>query len=117
MTPKVPPTVALGHLHMPAVSVREQAALIVNLLRFQRSTTFRSLTSDAGSTLVVVARFLALLELYREGVVVFDQLSPLGELTVRWTGADDGDVSVETDFDEPDVGGASQAAGEDGPRE
>jgi segregation and condensation protein A len=117
MTPKPVPTVALEHLHAPPVSVREQAAVIVNLLRFSRSTTFRSLTADAGSTLVVVARFLALLELYREGAVTFDQLAPLGELTVRWTGADSGEVEVDTDYDEPAVAGAPAAAGEDGPRE
>jgi segregation and condensation protein A len=117
LTPKPVPTVTLDHLHAPPVSVREQAALIVNVLRYSRSTTFRSLTSDAGSALVVVARFLALLELYREGAVTFDQLSPLGELTVRWTGADDGEVTVDTDYDEPTVGEEQPAPGEDGPRE
>jgi segregation and condensation protein A len=117
LTPKPVPTVTLDHLHAPPVSVREQAALIVNVLRFQRSTTFRALASDAASPLVVVARFLALLELYREGAIVFDQVTPLGELTVRWTGADEGDVTVETDYDEPAVAEAPAAEGEDGPRE
>ncbi len=102
LAPKVEPTVGLAHLHAPPVSVREQAAVIVDVLRRQRSATFRSLTSDAGSTLVVVARFLALLELFRDGSVGFDQVSPLGELTVRWTGQDDGDVTVSDEFDEFD---------------
>jgi segregation and condensation protein A len=100
LTPKVAPTVGLAHLHAPAVSVREQAAIIVDTLRRQRSATFRSLTADAGDTLVVVARFLALLELFRDGSVGFDQVTPLGELTIRWTGSDDGDVEVSDEFDE-----------------
>jgi segregation and condensation protein A len=88
-----PPGVDISHLHAPAVSVREQAAVLVERLRRTGSGTFRSLTRDAESTLVVVVRFLALLELFREGVVAFDQVSPLGDLTVRWTGSDDVDVS------------------------
>jgi segregation and condensation protein A len=102
LAPREAPTVGLGHLHAPAVSVREQAAVLVGRLRRQRSTTFRALTADADGTLVVVARFLALLELFRDGSVTFDQATPLGELTVRWTGPDDGDVDVSDEFDEAD---------------
>ena len=97
MTPKVPPTVALGHLHMPAVSVREQAALIVDRLRRVQSASFRALVSDADGPPVVIARFLALLELFRDGAVGFDQVEALSELTVRWTGAEDTEL---TEFDE-----------------
>src|SRR5215218_493297 len=103
LAPRQAPTVGLGHLHAPAVSVREQAAVLVGLLRRQRSTTFRALTADADDTIVVVARFLALLELFRDGSVTFDQVTPLGELTVRWTGSDSGEVDVSDEFDEPDV--------------
>src|SRR4051794_39631017 len=99
LTPKVAPTVGLDHLHAPAVSVREQAALIVDRLRRVRAASFRTLIADADSTVVVVARFLALLELFRESAVIFDQITPLGELTIRWTGADEGDVVVEDEFD------------------
>jgi segregation and condensation protein A len=103
LTPRQEPTVGLGHLHAPAVSVREQAAVLVGQLRRQRTTTFRALTADADGTLVVVARFLALLELFRDGSVAFEQVTPLGELTVRWTGADVGDVEVSDEFDESDA--------------
>jgi segregation and condensation protein A len=99
MTPKAVPTIGLDHLHAAAVSVREQAALLVDRLRRSRSASFRTLVADAGATVVVVARFLALLELFREGAVSFDQVTPLGELTIRWTGADDGDVSVDDEFE------------------
>jgi segregation and condensation protein A len=99
MLPKPVPTVGLEHLHSAAVSVREQAALIVDRLRRTRSASFRVLIADADAVNVVVARFLALLELFREGAVAFDQAAPLGELTVRWTGNDDSDVAVVDEFD------------------
>ena len=97
------PGVDLSHLHNPAISVREQAALIVDRLRRGRALSFRTLTDDADGRGVVVARFLALLELFREGVVTFDQASPLGELNVRWTGADDGEIAVEDDYEDGPV--------------
>ncbi len=103
MTPKVVPTIGLEHLHAPTVSVREQAGLIVARLRQLRTCSFRSLVADADSTLVIVARFLALLELFRESAIAFDQAEALGALTVRWTGQDDGEIGVSDEFDENDV--------------
>ena len=100
LTPKVPPTVGLDHLHVPQVSVREQASLMVDRLRRDRTATFRDLVADADETLVIVARFLALLELFKEDAIAFDQPEALGSLTVRWTGADAGDVDVSEEFDE-----------------
>ncbi len=101
ITPKAPPTVGLTHLHAPAVSVREQATVIGARLRRERVASFRSLVADADNTLVVVARFLALLELFRESAIGFEQAEALGELTVRWTGPEDGDIEVTDEFDEP----------------
>ena len=86
MAPKEAPTVGLAHLHAPAVSVREQAALIGARLRRDAGGVVPQLVADADSTLVVVARFLALLELFREAAITFEQAEALGELTVRWTG-------------------------------
>ena len=100
ITPRLVPTVGLEHLHAPAVNVREQAALIVKRLRESRSCSFRSLVADADSTLVIVARFLALLELFHESVITFDQSEALEELVVRWTGEDDGEIGVSDEFDE-----------------
>ncbi len=89
------------HIHAPAVSVREQAAIVVDRLRRSGTLTFRSLVRDSPDTLTTVARFLSLLELFREGAVAFDQMTPLGELTVRWTGDDDteADDLVTDEFD------------------
>jgi segregation and condensation protein A len=98
ITPKPPATVGLEHLHAPVVSVRDQATLLVGRLRRSGSASFRSLVADAGATGVVVARFLAVLELFREGAVAFDQASALGELTVRWTGSDEGEVVLAEEF-------------------
>lgn len=100
MTPRPPPTVGLTHLHAPQVSVREQAGLVVQRLRTTGTASFRDLVADADSTLVIVARFLALLELFRESLLTLDQQDPLGELTVRWTGSASGDVEVSDEFDE-----------------
>ena len=99
LTPKEEEQVGTGHLHVPKVSVREQAAIIVQRLRRARTSTFRALVSDADSLLVIVGRFLALLELYREHVVLFDQVAPLGDLTIRWVGEDEGEIDVTDEFD------------------
>jgi segregation and condensation protein A len=83
--PKEIPTVGLDHLHAPLVSIREQAAHVVAMLRRGDALTFRQLVLGAQQKGVVVARFLAILELYRAAAVSFEQLEPLGELTIRWS--------------------------------
>jgi segregation and condensation protein A len=110
--------VSVLHLHTPRVSVREQAEVLVERLRRMQAATFRTLTADCDSPLTVVARFLALLELYRESAVAFEQVEPLGELHVRWTGTAEGALRVtdEFDTDEPVAGSSpsddSDQAGE-----
>ena len=99
--PKPIEELSLAHLHAPAVTVREQALVVVDRLRVQRSTSFRSLVADSPDTVTTVCRFLALLELFREGAVAFDQVTPLGELTIRWTGSDSGEIEVGDEFDLP----------------
>jgi segregation and condensation protein A len=88
-TPKPTPVVSIDHIHLVRVSVREHAQYLRDRLRSARASSFRTLCADCQSTLEIVARFLALLELYREGLVGFEQVTPLGELTVRWTGGED----------------------------
>jgi segregation and condensation protein A len=104
LTPKSPPVVAIEHLHMALVSVSEQSKLVVEALRHSKTMSFRSLCHDADSTMVVVARFLALLDLYRQGNLRFNQVIALGELQISWTGSDEGDVEVTDEFDIPVVG-------------
>ncbi|MFH8612449.1 segregation and condensation protein A [Streptomyces sp. NPDC018029] len=97
MQPRAKPQVYVEHIHAPLVSVQEQAGLVVARLREHGETSFRVLVVDAGDTLTVVARFLALLELYREKAVALDQEDPLGELMVRWTGGDGAEEPTVTD--------------------
>jgi segregation and condensation protein A len=101
LTPKTAPTLSTAHLHLAMVSVAAEATLVIAQLRRQKTSTFRSLVADATSTLVVVARFLALLELYREGQIRFEQVVALGELQVTWTGSESGEVKVSDEFDQP----------------
>ncbi|MER7156435.1 segregation and condensation protein A [Streptomyces lydicus] len=99
MQPKARPQVYVDHIHAPLVSVREQAGVVMARLREAGETTFQELVADAADTLTVVARFLALLELYRERVVDLDQAEALGALTVRWTGAEGAAPGVTDEFD------------------
>ena len=103
LTPKAPALVSVEHLHMPLVSVAEESKGVVEALRKAKTLSFRSLIADAGSTLVVVARFLSLLDLYRQGVLRFDQVAALGELQISWVGSDSGEVEVTDEFDIPVV--------------
>jgi segregation and condensation protein A len=100
MVPKPIPVVMTDHLYTPHVSVREQMTILRDRLRRTGAATFRALVSDCTMTAEVVARFLGLLELYRDGWVAFDQAAALTELRVRWTGRDDdADLPLDTDED------------------
>ncbi|AEW93337.1 MULTISPECIES: segregation and condensation protein A [Streptomycetaceae] len=112
MQPRPRPQVYVDHIHAPLVSVREQAAILVAAVRERGKATFADLVADAPDTLTVVARFLALLELYREKAVALDQEQALGPLTVRWTGGTGPDTAalIGDEFD------GSPPAGQDGPR-
>jgi segregation and condensation protein A len=100
LEPRPEPVLGLAHLHASRVSVREQAAAMVERLRHTSTMSFRALVADSPDTLTTVARFLALLELFREGALAFDQVTPLGELNIRWTGSDDGNFEVADEYDE-----------------
>jgi len=101
LTPKAPPVVALEHLHSALVSVSEESKIVVDALRKGRTLSFRSLIAEADSTLVVVARFLALLDLYRQGALRFEQVVALGDLQISWIGSDEGEILASTEFDIP----------------
>lgn len=102
MTPKEIPRVGLDHLHAPLVSIREQAAIVVTLLRDAGSLSFRELIAGVSQPGVVVARFLSVLELYRHAALSFEQLEPLGELTLRWSAqrwSDENLATLGADYD------------------
>ncbi|MFS0854418.1 segregation and condensation protein A [Microbacterium sp. 179-I 3D4 NHS] len=100
--PKEIPHVGLDHLHAPLVSIREQAAIVVTLLRGTESLSFRELVAGVSEPGIVVARFISVLELYRHAALSFEQLEPLGELTLRWatdTWSDETLASLGADYD------------------
>jgi segregation and condensation protein A len=100
--PREIPTVGLDHLHAPLVSIREQAAHVVAMLRGTGPVTFRQLIAGADQRGVVIARFLAVLELYRHAAITFEQVEPLGELTLTWSAqhwSDDSLASLGADYD------------------
>ena len=101
LTPKTAPTFSIEHIHRPLVSVAEEATRVVEHLRRSGRATFRALIEGAESTLVIIARFLSLLELYREGVVRFEQMVSLGELQITWVGTATGEIAVSDEFDQP----------------
>ena len=101
LTPKTAPLVALEHLHSALVSVAEESKLVVDALRKSKVLSFRNLIQGADSTLVVVARFLALLDLYRQGALRFEQVMALGELQISWIGSEEGEILITDEFDIP----------------
>ncbi|MDR0782903.1 MAG: segregation/condensation protein A [Propionibacteriaceae bacterium] len=103
MTPQAQIEVSIEHIYIPTISVGEQANLLADRLQRAPAATFRTLIADAESTAVVVARFLAILELYRVDMVAFEQLDPLSDLVIRWIGASTEmvDIADEYDQDEP----------------
>lgn len=113
LAPKVVPTVGIGHIHAPAISVAEQGQIVATRLAREGSATFRALISDVQEINVIVARFLCLLELFRQGKVALEQAAALGDLHVRWTGDDvePDAVQIESEFDEEDKELAPSAAG------
>ena len=100
--PREIPVVGLDHLHAPLVSIREQAAHVVALLKGGEPVNFRALIAGTDVKGVIVARFLAVLELYRHSAISFEQIEPLGELTLRWTAThwtDDQLANLGADYD------------------
>ena len=94
LAPKPPPKVSTEHIHSPKISVRDQAKIVAAKLIALKRASFRQLTADAQDSYEIVASFLALLELYREDVVAFEQLAPLGDLYITWTGNTDSVMEI-----------------------
>jgi segregation and condensation protein A len=101
LVPKRAPIFSIDHIHRPLISVADEANRVVAMLRQRGSATFRSLVADADNTLVVIARFLAILELYKDSLIRFEQIVALGELHITWTGSAEGEIKVSDEFDKP----------------
>lgn len=79
------PTIGLSHLHDPLVSVESQIDVLAVKLAGGRSVSFRELCADAPTAATVVARFLAVLDLLRNGRIAISQEQALSKLEVAWT--------------------------------
>src|SRR5579863_1257411 len=91
LAPRPLPKVSTEHIHAPVINLKEHARMIAARLAQLGRASFRQLTAGAQGGYEIVATFLALLDLYREDVVAFDQIAPLGDLFVTWTGNGDTD--------------------------
>lgn len=100
MRPRIPPTVAIEHIHAPAVSVRDQVAAMTTQLSAVGSVSFEGLTADCPDLAHVIARFLGLLQLYTERAVEFEQMGPLSELVITWIESEDRVIAVSGEFDD-----------------
>jgi segregation and condensation protein A len=103
LTPRTDPTLSVQHLHLPLVSVAEQALEIAALLKERKVLTFRGLTEGETNRFVLIARFLGLIELYREGAVRFQQVVSFGELSVEWIAPEDRILIISDEFDRAPV--------------
>lgn len=101
--PKAPPVVSVEHIHRPLVNVAEQSKFVIAALRLAKHLSFRALVHDAEEPMVVVARFLALLDLYRTGSLRFEQLEAFTDLQISWVGSESGEITVSEEFDMPVV--------------
>lgn len=97
--PKAPPVVSVEHIHRPLVNVAEQTKFVVAALRLAKHLSFRALVHDADEPMVVVARFLALLDLYRSGSLRFEQLEAFTDLQISWVGSESGEIAISNEFD------------------
>jgi segregation and condensation protein A len=111
LEPRPEPVLGLAHLHVPRVSISEQAAILIERLRRHQTMTFRALVADSPDMLTTVGRFLALLELFRENAVAFEQVTPLGDLNIRWTGVGDGEIEIADEYDEHADAGEGEGEG------
>ncbi len=82
------PRVELDHVAPIGVSVNDAVEELLEELPRVGRLTFRRLTAELGETLEVVVRFLAVLELAKQGLVDLDQPGAIGELTITWLGID-----------------------------
>ena len=112
LTPKeaAPTEVGVDHLHGSEVTVREEADQLRLMLADGQEHTFAELIADAETVLVVVVRFLSILELFRDRAIDVRQDEPLADVWITWTAPED--WSPERLSDEHDVPAPTDSAAE-----
>lgn len=92
VAPKPVPHVDTGHIHQIRVTVTDAVAELLDELPRLGRATFAELTADLVERIEVIVRFLAVLELFKQGWIDLEQPQTLGMLSVVWKGADDVDA-------------------------
>jgi segregation and condensation protein A len=86
MQPKPSVRVTLDHVAPIRASVRDAVGELRDELPRTGRITFRRLTSGLAERLEIVVRFLAVLELFKQGAVDLEQVESFGEITIVWLG-------------------------------
>ncbi len=87
MTPRPKPVVSIEHIHQVRVSVQDAVEELVDELPRMGRVTFRRLTEEFVERLEIVVRFLAVLELFKQGFVELDQPAAFGDIEIVWVGS------------------------------
>ncbi len=93
LTPRPEPTVDLFHVNPIRFTVAEAVAELCDELPRIGHISFRRLTADLAERLEVIVQFLAVLELFKQGLVEIDQTERFGDIDILWTGGADVDPS------------------------
>ena len=96
VTPKPLPRVDLDHVAPIRASVQDAVEELVGQLPRCGATTFKELTSDCHERLTIIVRFLAVLELYKQGLVELDQAGNFASIHVTWIGPDGAEALAAT---------------------
>src|SRR5438445_5690317 len=88
VTPKPPPRVDLDHVAPIRASVTDAVDELLDELPRAGRITFRELTGSLVERLEIVVRFLAVLEMYKQGLVELDQFTNFGDISITWIGGD-----------------------------
>jgi len=86
VTARPKPELSLAHVTPIRANVTDAIGELLNTLPGAGPTSFRTLTRGLYERVEVVVRFLAVLELFKQGYVELDQVECFGELTVEWIG-------------------------------
>ncbi len=89
LTPRAVPVVDLHHVTPIRITVGDAVAELVDELPRAGRITFRRLTADLVERIEVIVRFLAVLELFKQGCIELEQAEVFGDIEIEWTGSDD----------------------------
>ena len=94
ITPRKRDELTLYHISPIRFTVAEAVEELMEDIARIGNTSFRALTSGLVERLEIVVRFLAILEMYKQGFIELDQVDRFGDITVLWTGIGTGNESM-----------------------